>query len=145
MKSKDTLKSILEWQQRACPNPDAKAKSVGLGIHLEEVAEMFPAMGFPHSNWYIDGLALDFKNHESYIQKELERTNRKELADSLCDQIVTAIGVAHRFNIDILGALAEVNRSNWSKLVDGKFQYDKNGKVIKPDTYSPPNLEEFIQ
>ena len=66
------------------------------------------------------------------------------MLDALCDQIVTAIGVAHRFGFDIQGALAEVNRSNWSKLVDGQFQHDANGKVIKPADYSPPNLAPFV-
>ena len=69
---------------------------------------------------------------------------RTELLDALCDQIVTAVGVAHMFGLDIEGALAEVNRSNWSKFVDGKPTFDANGKIAKPATYSKPDLTPFL-
>ena len=48
------------------------------------------------------------------------------------------------FGLGIEGALAEVNRSNWSKFVDGAPVFDANGKIAKPATYSKPNLEQFV-
>jgi predicted HAD superfamily Cof-like phosphohydrolase len=70
--------------------------------------------------------------------------NEIELLDSLADQIVTAIGVAHMMGFDILGALQEVNRSNFSKFEDGKAVFDENGKIRKGKDYTPPNLESFV-
>ena len=70
--------------------------------------------------------------------------DRDAMLDSLCDQIVTATGVAHMFGMDIQGALNEVNRSNWSKFVDGKPVFDINGKIAKPATYSKPDLSAFV-
>ena len=80
----------------------------------------------------------------AYAALLLNGLDRTGLLDSLADQIVTAIGVGHMFGMDVLGALAEVDRSNWSKFVDGKPQFDANGKIAKPATYSPPDLARFI-
>ena len=46
---------------------------------------------------------------------------------------------------DVTGAMNEVVRSNMSKMVDGRMVKDANGKVVKPDTYSPPNLAPFVK
>lgn len=73
----------------------------------------------------------------------MDAKGKIELLDSLCDQIVTAIGVAHMMGFDIESALNEVNRSNWSKFIDGKAVFDENGKIAKPDTYSKPDLTSF--
>ena len=70
--------------------------------------------------------------------------DRQLLLDSLCDQIVTAVGVAHMFGLDITGALEEVNRSNWSKFVDGEPVFNKHGKIAKGPNYSPPDLSKFV-
>lgn len=43
-------------------------------------------------------------------------------------------------------AFAEVHRSNMSKLgADGKPVYREDGKVLKGQKYSPPNLKQFIE
>ena len=46
---------------------------------------------------------------------------------------------------DIEGALKEVIRSNNSKMVNGKFEFDDNGKIMKPDSYSEPDLKPFVK
>ena len=45
---------------------------------------------------------------------------------------------------DIEGALKEVIRSNNSKMIGGKFEYDEDGKIMKPDSYSKPDLTPFL-
>ena len=45
---------------------------------------------------------------------------------------------------DVQGALKEVIRSNNSKMVDGKFIFDENSKIAKPDTFSEPNLKPYL-
>ena len=71
--------------------------------------------------------------------------SRRELLDALCDQIVTAVGVAYMLGMDIQGALNEVNRSNWSKFVDGKAVFNEQGKIAKSENYTPPQLVEFVK
>ncbi|MDO4706259.1 MAG: nucleoside triphosphate pyrophosphohydrolase family protein [Comamonadaceae bacterium] len=123
----DTLGSILAWQQRACPKPDERSRSVAVGVHLEEIAEMLWGLSLNRQGDYIEAVADSFKRHSSGATDVLATYDRRALLDALCDQIVTAVGIAHRFGFDIQGALAEVARSNWSKCVDGQFQYDANG------------------
>lgn len=49
--------------------------------------------------------------------------------------------------IYIIGAFDEVARSNMSKvdIESGKLLKRADGKVLKPDTYSPPNLTPYVR
>lgn len=135
-----TIKSIANWFTEAVPTPTDKNKAVQLGCHLEEVAEMLTAFGM-----VVPSNIVDYWGHELKTDGVPPATvDRKELLDALADQIVTAVGVAHMFGLDIQGALAEVNRSNYSKFVDGKPVFDANGKIAKPATYSKPDLTPFL-
>lgn len=67
-----------------------------------------------------------------------------ELLDALADQIVTATGVGTFLGMNVPGALAEVNRSNYSKFEDGKPIFNENKKVMKGKDYTPPDLSKFI-
>jgi len=134
------IDSIKKWFVLAVPTPTDKNRAVQLGCHFEEVTEMQDAIGFPGTDTY--SLANFLKNNSLGLASNA--IDRTELLDSLADQIVTAIGVAHMFGLDISGALAEVDRSNWSKFVDGVPQFDANGKIAKPATYSPPDLSRFV-
>lgn len=64
--------------------------------------------------------------------------------DSLCDQIVTATGVGTFLGMNIPGAMDEVNRSNYSKFVDGQPIFDENRKVKKGPKYTKPVLIPFV-
>lgn len=146
-----TIPCIKQWFQLAVPEPTDKNRAVQIGCHFEEVGEMLDAT-VPNSRLGSD--LHEAANHlkagpqtpeeVEYMRGVFARIDRTELLDALCDQIVTAVGVAHMFGMDIEGALAEVNRSNWSKFVDGKPTFDANGKIAKPATYSKPNLEQFV-
>ncbi len=48
------------------------------------------------------------------------------------------------FDMDIVGALQEVNRSNYSKFVNGRAVFDENGKIKKGPDYSKPDLTKFV-
>ena len=91
-----------------------------------------------------DDLADVANGYKKRHEVNVEDVDRTELLDALCDQIVTAVGVAHMFGLDIEGALAEVTRSNYSKFVDGAPVFDANGKIAKPATYSKPDLTPFL-
>lgn len=141
-----TIKSILSWFQAAVPEPNDKSRAVQIGCHYEEVAEMCDALRDGDATYTLNTAANYYKGSGAYVDSvsALGSLTRAELLDSLCDQIVTAIGVAHMFGMDIERALAEVDRSNWSKAEGGKFQFDANGKIMKPASYSPPVLDSFV-
>lgn len=136
----DTILSILQWFRAAVPQPTGKAKAVQIGVHFEEVAEMAAAISDNDLAVRIDMSAHAYKKGS----RPLGDIDRLALLDALADQIVTAVGVAHMFNMDIDGAVKEVMRANWSKFVDGKPEFDENGKIKKAAGYFPPDLTPFV-
>lgn len=67
------------------------------------------------------------------------------MADALADIIYATIGAAVEFGIPIDRVFAEVHRSNMTKLwPDGNPRYRADGKVLKSDTYSPPNIHSAL-
>ncbi len=65
----------------------------------------------------------------------------KELADL---DYVNA-GTAEVFKWDFEEACKRVHASNMSKLwPDGLVHYREDGKVLKPPTYTPPDLEDLV-
>lgn len=142
------IKDIKQWFEIAVPNPTIENVSVQYGCHLEEVAEMLEV-----TDWgsmalsKLLSLAEAYKDnnpHCSELLTKLDNNQKIELLDSLCDQIVTAVGVAHMLGMDIEGALKEVNDSNMSKFEDGKAVFNENGKIKKGKHYRKPNLTSFI-
>ena len=133
------LESTKKWFEQAIPEPTQDHRSIQLGCHAEEFGEMLDSLDLIKQSWDVDNLATSLKCGQLALC-----INNKALLDSLADQIVTAVGVAHMFGMDILGALEEVNRSNFSKFEDGKPVFDENGKISKGKYYSKPNLKPYI-
>ena len=143
----DSITDIRNWFKAAKPEPTAKDALVQQGCHFEEVIEHLTSIGIEVEG--LCDLSNDLKSNTSLqtddaIAHYMDTIDRIELLDALCDQIVTATGVAYMMGFDIEGALKEVIRSNNSKMVDGKFEFDANGKIQKPDSYSEPDLTPFI-
>ena len=69
-----------------------------------------------------------------------------EELDACCDLIWVTIGYALSRGWDISGAFNEVARSNMSKIdaATGKVLKREDGKVLKPATFSEPQLEPFV-
>ena len=91
-------------------------------------------------------------NREQYnlyvhlIEEELDELkvatsedDRVEMVDALIDIMVVTIGALHSMGADAEGAWNEVIRSNMSKVdaATGKILKREDGKILKPDTYSP--------
>lgn len=142
----EPLTDTLKWFELAVPEPTLKSQMVQIGCHFEEVAEMMVELGNRHESLEIDNLADYYKNlfTDSEHIEPLSLEKDIELLDSLCDQIVTALGVGYMFGFDMKKALAEVVRSNFSKFENGKPVFDDNGKIKKGANYTPPQLQEFI-
>lgn len=146
----DSITDIANWFKAAKPEPSFNDYITQLGCHFEEVCEMMAAIGGSDETLYED-LCVQaesikgMKIPDEYIDIQKGFIDELELLDALCDQIVTATGVAYMMGFDIEGALKEVIRSNNSKMIKGKFQYDENGKIAKPESYSKPDLTPFLK
>jgi hypothetical protein len=145
----DVLESINEWFVKARPKVSMDTFRVQLGVHFEEVAEMLEQLkGTDRLTQSMLTTAL-VANHALAIHLKNTKCqvivlDRKELLDALCDQIVTAAGVAHEQNLDLFGGTNEVDDSNWSKYVDGEPTFDTNGKIAKGPDYRKAELEPFV-
>lgn len=122
-----------------------------MGCHLEEVVEML-----------VELVPRNAENHEKLtkaigtltVLSDLMKSDGKAfevipecrlaVLDSLADQIVTATGVGTFLGMNVPGALAEVNRSNYSKFEDGEPVFNENKKVMKGKDYTPPDLTPYI-
>lgn len=67
-----------------------------------------------------------------------------EVADACADLKWVIEGLEHSLGIPQQKVWDEVNASNLSKTVDGKLLLREDGKVLKPDSYFPPNIKRII-
>lgn len=155
-KKLDTMSSIIEWFKIAKPNPTNQNAVQQMAYHFEEVAEMCDAIVVHDVENELISLKEDLlsvsRADEGYTDAGffIQHIDKKALLDALCDQIVTALGVGYMLGFDMQGALAEVNRSNYTKFTTDENgnptpYINENGKIGKnPDTYKKPELEQFL-
>lgn len=145
-----TLLDTFTWFEKAFPQPVAKNFTTQLGVHLEEVAEMLETLEGTdgHTRSMLANAILRLQDLGDYLKAQegsIEVANEVELLDALCDQIVTATGVAYMRGQDIIGAMTEVNASNFSKFDDkGNPIYNANLKLMKGPRYFKPVLTPFL-
>ena len=155
----DVFATCLNWFKMIdqLDEPENRNKNISrqIACHLEETREFLESLEPIDTDLGdIKGIILVlplleavFKgetDRDEFDYSELSEEKRIEVLDSLCDMITTAIGVGYRMGFDMLGAMNEVNRSNWSKFENGKVLRDITGKVIKGKNYFEPSLKDFI-
>jgi predicted HAD superfamily Cof-like phosphohydrolase len=140
---------------------NVRSTSLYFGLILEEVAEcmteIFSRHGFQNSHGHhVSSVEqdtvksiIDMANHfkrGSYDQL-VQNSDKVTLVDGCVDTLYVSIGCLLAQGADVEGAFNEVQRSNMSKVdaASGRMLKDSNGKVIKPSTYSPPDLKPFIK
>lgn len=66
--------------------------------------------------------------------------------DGCMDMIWVILGYCYMKGYDVKGAWDEVTRSNHMKIdtETGKVKKRSDGKVLKPDGWTPPNLKPFV-
>ena len=139
-----SLEKTKQWFEQAIPEPTIEQATIQLGCHMEEFNEMMDSIGYSCITEEMEVVADSFKMSYSHQVGAVESCDKEALLDAIVDQIVTAVGVGHMMGMDVLGALEEVNRSNFSKFEDGKPVFDDNGKITKGKDYVKPNLEKFV-
>lgn len=138
------LNKTMEWFAEAIPTPTLKSACVQIGCHIEEFAEMFEALGSKDVSDVLHDIANGYKKCEMWSMENVLTLDREGMLDSIIDQTVTAAGISHMLKFDHLGALGEINGSNFSKFENGKAVFDENGKIRKGESYYRPNLEPYL-
>jgi len=67
-----------------------------------------------------------------------------EVADACGDLIWVILGMCNSLGINMAPVWREIASSNMSKAVDGTVIKRDDGKILKPDTYFPPNIHRAL-
>ena len=99
----------------------------------------------PSESNYNMYLTLIDEEHEE-LHEAVEANDRVEQLDALVDILVVTVGAIRAGGFDGEGAWKEVMDTNFAKIdpTTGKVRKREDGKVLKPEGWTPPNLEKFI-
>jgi predicted HAD superfamily Cof-like phosphohydrolase len=80
------------------------------------------------------------------LKTAIAAVDKVEMVDALIDILVVTIGALHSMVADGDGAWKEVMKTNFAKIdkVTGKVVKREDGKVLKPDGWTPPALAPFV-
>jgi predicted HAD superfamily Cof-like phosphohydrolase len=85
------------------------------------------------------------KEESKEVRDAIQKRDIIGIADGCADLIVVTIGCARVYGIPMRAVWDEVQRSNLSKLGrDGRPVYRADGKVLKGEDFSPPDLETIL-
>lgn len=142
------LKNIVEWFEKAKPNPTMKDLCVQIGCHLEEVAEMLYA--FKYNSVEISTISAKAEVALAELADLFKSGKISSITydpvavlDATRDQCVTGVGIDYMMGANSVLAQREVNRSNNSKFENGQPVFHESGKIAKGKNYTPPILAPF--
>jgi predicted HAD superfamily Cof-like phosphohydrolase len=102
----------------------------------------------PSGQWPHDQTAFRLSLIDEEVDELRDAIDLQDLvgvADALADIVYVVCGTAHCFGIDLDAVIAEVHRSNMSKLdSSGQPIYREDGKVMKAPNYEPPNIRRAL-
>lgn len=92
---------------------------------------------------YADLIEEEYREFEEAVIAEDE----VEQLDACMDMIWVILGYCRMKGYNVDGAWAEVARSNLAKIdaTTGKVIKRADGKVLKPEGWTPPDLTSFVQ
>ena len=94
------------------------------------------------ANLYVDLIIEEFKE----LVVAFGNRDRVEIADACADLKWVIEGLEHTLNIPQQAVWDEVARSNLAKIdKDGKVHKRSDGKVLKPEGWTPPNIKDIIK
>ena len=113
---------------------DADWLHMRLELIREELGELYEACGYETSEW-----------NEVVPVRQMNKTDLVAAADALGDLEYVVNGAALGMGIPLPDVVAEIHRSNMTKLgPDGKPIYREDGKILKGEDYEPPQLEKVL-
>ena len=81
------------------------------------------------------------------LSTAIEKHDQVETLDALIDILVVTIGAIHSAGFDAEGAWREVMATNFAKIDrdTSKVRKREDGKVLKPQGWTAPNLVPFLK
>lgn len=154
----DLVASVYEFNkigQVVPPGDQFHADRVGFytGMQCEELGETIAAISVGQVDMnlrermgqfaaILKAWGNDFKQGKHY--GAVLRADREELLDGAIDVAVVAIGSMCYQTPRFVEAIGAVLRANAEKGVDGVFTHDFNGKIVKPEGWTSPDIAQFV-
>jgi predicted HAD superfamily Cof-like phosphohydrolase len=87
------------------------------------------------------------KEEGDELQAAIVKQDKVETLDALIDILVVTVGTLNSLGVDAEGAWNEVMRTNFAKIDSktGKVSKREDGKVLKPEGWTAPDLKQFIK
>jgi predicted HAD superfamily Cof-like phosphohydrolase len=100
----------------------------------------------PSQDNYKMYLGLIDEEHEE-LKDAVNANDRVEQLDALVDILVVTMGAIRAAGWDAEGAWKEVMRTNFAKIdsTTGKVRKREDGKVLKPEGWTAPELARFVR
>lgn len=143
---------VAAWHKACSKEPgNASHLSVGLGVHIEELAEQLECMRVDSDGWQrvLDRAVTDLSDLAKEIKSGKRMAHvphhlREGFLKELCDGDVTGNAVAFLSGFNKNEADKRVLASNDAKLVDGKPVIQPGGKIGRPDGWQKPDLRGLV-
>jgi len=86
------------------------------------------------------------KEEVDELSVAFDQDDKIEQLDALIDILVVTIGAIHSLGADGEGAWNEVMATNFAKIdaETGKVRKREDGKILKPEGWKAPELEQFL-
>ena len=101
------------------------------------------APAFPDDQERILRMRLMEEEFDEYLAGEANN-DLENIAKELADIIYIVCGTAVSYGIPLDRVFDEVHRSNMAKLVDGKPIRREDGKILKPEGWTPPDIKSIM-
>lgn len=122
---------------------------------IKQVVEFHKKFGLPVRNTVNVPATKEFMMRHGLIKEELKEimegyknNDSTEMVDGIVDLLYVTIGLAVQMGVadKLEQCFDEVQRSNMTKLgEDGKPVLREDGKILKGENYSPPNLIKILK
>lgn len=117
---------------------------------FEDSIRFMKAVDHTTDEFNIDQFILYFdliKEEFEELSEAMAAGDTIEVLDAIVDILVVTIGAGHSIGADVEGAWQEVMKTNFAKIdpETGKVRKREDGKVLKPEGWTPPELNSFIK
>jgi predicted HAD superfamily Cof-like phosphohydrolase len=116
---------------------DVKEFQTAVGQHVGQVPE------FPNGPERALRMRLLEEEMKEYEQGEY-KNDLENIAKELADIIYIVCGTAVSYGIPLDKVFDAVHASNMAKLIDGKPIRRDDGKILKPEGWTPPDIKKVL-
>lgn len=136
-------KTFMKAMGNTVDAPDLRQTELYLKLTLEELGETICAVN-PGATEEIQSLIRKLEDVAKFDGIP-DTKQRAEIFDGVQDVLVTATGIGISMDFPMEAGWDEVLRSNMAKIgPDGKVKRREDGKVLKPDGWTPPDLAKIL-